>query len=146
MSRTEHKIILSSNNRISGTPSNFTIPVAITQLDNLPKITTVRLEWTSIITSTSVVDMYIATDSFSIPQTYQSNRTNDINVLGVIPWQLTNGTSMVYFATPQHNLRLPVINPESALKSGSINIKIVDRLGNEITTMNQEYSLALFFS
>ena len=146
---TIHKVIISSNDRISGTASNFVAPIRITQLENLPKVKSVQLEWTSIIVSTAPLDVFVSSDSLSIPQSWQSNRTNDINVLGVIPYQDTtivgNLSTFVYFAQPASNLPVPVSNAEGIIKSGMINIRLVDRLGDEYA-VNQEYSLALLFS
>ena len=140
-----HKVVIRSEDRISGTKYNFQVPITISQLENLPKITEVKLEWTSMIVGTSFTDYYIATDSLSSPQSFFSAKKGDTNILGVIPPQASD-LIFYHFATPESNSPLHITNGESVLKSGYLNIRIVDRNNVDISTFNQEFTLSLIFS
>ena len=144
--QTVHKIIVRSEDAIQGSPSNFLVPISISNLENLPKVTQVKLEWTSIITSPNYVNFYIASDSIATPQTYNSTNKLENRVLGVVPFQTNDSTLYYHYASPQSNQPVPLTNASGIIKSGMLNIRVVGRDGVDIPSFAQNFSLSLIFS
>lgn len=142
----QHKILVNSATRISGTPYDFTVNIQVPNLQDVNKLKTVKLESTSIVSGTLPANLYVATTSLSFPYSYDTNRQNEMAVVGQIPYKVQNGTAYLLYATTQDNSPIASSNIESVLKSNILNFRIVDATGALVTTFSSDITLVVVFS
>lgn len=143
----QHKVLVNSANRISGTQYDFTVNISIANLLEVEKLKFVKIESSSIINSTTTpASLCIATNSLSFPYSYDTNLTNENVVIGNIPYKEHDASFYYHFASAQDNFPIYSSNIPSVLKSNTLNFRLVNRSGVLMTTMAQDFSFTLVFT
>ena len=138
-----HRIVINTQNRISGTDANPIVPIHISQMFDYALVKHIKLESSGIIISnTAPVSVDIAIQGINQVYSYNTCTNSENTVIGRIPPKFNNTTTFYSQALSQDNESVYVEGLQGLLTAGQMNIQF---LRNDGTAYNMTGNVALTF-
>ncbi len=138
-----HRIVINTQNRISGSDAAPVVPIHISQLFDYSLLKHIKLESSGIIISnTAPVSVDIALAGLNQAYSYNSCTNLENTVVGRIPPKLNNGSTFYSQALPNDNQDVYIEGLQGLLTAGSMQLQF---LRNDGTPYAMVGNLAMTF-
>lgn len=141
-----HRVVISTSNRISGNIYDCYVPVAASSTLDAKNLHYVRLESTSVVTSTNPEGFYVDIDTFIQPYSYNSTTGQENSWIGVVNVKTTQGSNYVLQSVAGDNQPVYCDSIETVMKSGSFHVRLLNADGTPNTNITTDVTIVLIIS